>query len=614
MKKIRIADFGRFGFITLCVLFISAQLTFSADTFQNNLLKADIYKSPVGGLKVVLFTGKPYNDTVIVNKKSDFEYVILMPETSNSMTAKPSLKFVGDVVKGFEVKTQQYSNQVKGYTKIVIMTTKPIEIVSQIQTLKTTDYKLAENDYKELLAQGVKTKVSSAKKEVAKVIRPVETKASTKQSLAKPVKRVKSVKETTAPVAAKVKQAAKVSPTVKQKIAEPKVEEKAPVTEQAATAPQVVAKQTAEQIAQQAITPTPSESVEKKTVEVNNAFSFKNIKSIIKNNFSMLLGFLLALFLLLILVARKINRNTDKQKEIFTTHLEERPEPVTNYEENITADMTWKEKFQTYVETSQQSSQKENLEQQSTAEVAETPASEIEPNQDLDNLFGGENIYDGQEDKTSGEIAEDDLALGLEEEFPQEIDEAFMNPEFSQEFAVGLDDGLGEEIPEEDVDKYSGQEDYLEQSEDVLEELASDTELNEMIDEEVYGQQNASLEELFGDDEIEEFEMTEEIQEFEEESYEKEGQDEEGDFVQAEFAIDEEKGFYLVDFEDATALVGHIGDEIFVLKRFEEKMYGPIHARLNEKKAHTASYMVKIGDFRAMVEVAQEDMNLLIEL
>lgn len=610
MKKIRITGFGRFGLIAFCVLFIGAQLAssvFSAETFQNNLLKADIYKSPVGGLKVVLFTSKPYGDTIIVNKKSDFEYVILMPETSNSMTAKPSLKFVDDVVKGFEVKTQQYSNQVKGYTKIVIATTKPIEINSQVQTLKTTDYKLAENDYKELLSQGLRSKVNLTKKEISKVTKPVSKPASKVVVAKTPTKTVvvKPVKEVKVPIVSKAtKQVAKVYPTAQKieetRVEKPRVEEKAPAVQQTTSSPQVVTEPTAEKIAEQAASQVPSEAAEKKTVEVNNAFTFKNIKSIIKNNFSMLLGFLLALFILLILIARKINRNPDKQKEIFTNHLEERPEPVTNYEENITEDMTWKEKFQTYVETSQQS-QKENEVPQTPTASSESPAEPIESNPHLDDLFGSDSVFDEVDEET------------LDEEFPQEIDEAFINPEFVEERVEAEVEAFGEEEGEE-----------AEPTEDVLEELASDTELNEMIDEEVYGSQSTSLDELFGDEELGELEETAQAEdlevvegfegEIEDELEDQESEEEAEDFVQAEFAIDDEKGFYLVDFEDTTALVGHIVEDIFVLKRFEEKIYGPIHARLNEKKLHSENYMVKVGDFRAMVEVAKEDMNLLIEL
>jgi hypothetical protein len=127
------------------------------------------------------------------------------------------------------------------------------------------------------------------------------------------------------------------------------------------------------------------------------------------------------------------------------------------------------------------------------------------------------------------------------------------------------------------------------------------------------------IDELFGEDEEYLTEPTEEmIDNIEELFYEQpeivsniEPQDE---IVKSEFNIDDEKGFYLVDFEDTTALVGHIDEEIFVLKRFDKKINGPLQARLDERKENSTNYMTKVGSFRGLVEVTPQNMNLLIEL
>jgi len=206
----------------------------------------------------------------------------------------------------------------------------------------------------------------------------------------------------------------------------------------------------------------------------------------------------------------------------------------------------------------------------------------------LDGLFSNETEY---------EEANEEI---LDEETPQNFDE-YTQEDFSQQ-----------DVEEEDDIE-------AEEPQDILEELASDTELDEMISGETFGYQESSLDELFGDDEeMDTEEASEEpsdediqfgsIDELEDDT------EQEDEFVQSEFAIDDDKGFYLVDFEDTTALVGHIGEEIFILKRFGEKVYGQIHARLNEHKGNAASFMVKIDDFRALIEVTPENMNLLIEL
>jgi hypothetical protein len=86
------------------------------------------------------------------------------------------------------------------------------------------------------------------------------------------------------------------------------------------------------------------------------------------------------------------------------------------------------------------------------------------------------------------------------------------------------------------------------------------------------------------------------------------------EIVKSEFVIDAEKGFYLVDFEDASALVGHIEDEIFVLKRFKQRTNEKIQARLDETTPNSSNYMTRVGKFKGLVEVTPEKMNLLIEL
>ena len=563
MKKNRIK---KFGFIIFCALFVGAKFVsspvFSAETFQNNLLKADIHKSPSGGIKVTLFTSKPYSEPVVVNKKNEFEYIILMPETANATMAKPSLKFVDDVVYDFEVRTQQYSNQVKGYTKVMIFTKKPVEVSSQVQTLKVADYQVLEGEYKELLAQAPKNKKNLVKKETKQAL---PAKKQTAPNLrapaniltkAKTVLKINSVRPSAVPkIAKQVVSKPAIAHTITQTVAPQKIVTQSPVEQKNEINPSVQTSTTVEPTTQEIQEPSErlAPVVEPKSVEVNNAFTVQNIKRIIKNNLYTLLGAFFALFILLLLVAKKINRNQNQQKEMFANHLDEKPETLINYSENITDDMTWKEKFQSYVDVSQAQQEPSQPEVKNTA-----PQS----NPVLDDLF----------------------SEGLSNEEPMSFE------------------------PETDKQE----ETYV--REEILEELEDDNSFDSLISEEEFDDQEISLDELFGDDEQEETETpfaAAEEKIFQSGFQEPEPQDE---FIQAEFAIDDEKGFYLVDFEDATAFVGHIGEEIFILKRFDKKINGAIQARLNEQNGRVASYMTKVGNFRAMVEVTPENMNLLIEL
>lgn len=623
MKNTRVNKI--FCLILLCALFIKIQSVFATQTFQNNLLKADLYKSSLGGVKVTLYTNKPYNDSVVVNKKNDFEYVILLPETSNSLTAKPALAPVSEVIKNIDVRTQQYDNQVKGYTKITISTTRPVEITPQVQVLNPSNYQLTDKDYKELLAQMAKKKSLETKtaakpivktpplapKELVKKEQKSTTKMPTiilgknqkKPSYNLPVKTQNLASKTPIPVQ-KVQQPKTVSEpkTInrakpieqpKQVVVKAPIQQKnvAPTVEKTLPTPnvnQIATTQTEVQTPTQMQTPTQTQIQTPVTTEVSTPVPapvqkvgrFHKYKTIVKNNLYTILGIMLAGFILLLLLVRKINRNPQKQKEIFTSHLEDKPLPVTDYTENINEDMSWKEKFQTYVEASAPAPAPPIDESVTPADIKQTqPYTAAD---ELDDLFS-------TEIPKSNVIPEENI--GQVEEQDNLTEMTFVEEELAEK---GFTEGE-ELFEDEDILKYD-----LSQSE---EDIGS-----------------GQIDELFGEDEeiLVEGEKPFVFDYSEEPIYEElepiSNIVQQVEVAKSEFNIDDEKGFYLVDFEDTTALVGHIDEEIFVLKRFDKKINEPLQARLDEKKGNSTNYMTKVGSFRGLVEVTPKNMNLLIEL
>lgn len=550
-----------FYFVVVGILILSMPFAKANEQFQNNLLKMDFYQSALGGVKVNLYTNKPYSDSVVVNKKSDSEYVILMPETANSLTSKPSLNSVNSVVKNVNVKTQQYENKIKGYTKITISTTKPVEIIPQVHTLNTSGYQISDKDYKELMAQAEAKKIAAAKSEAKKqpvqtapIVKKEKTAIQTKQVQApvfvqKTIKKLIPTQEkptiiTTNETDKTLKPATKNAPQ-KTEIIQPttstvSVEKQTPtevettVQEEPQKAETTTSPVKTEQVSSPVQTPVPQLS------------TFQKYKKIIKNYIYYITGLVTALFLLLLLIARKIKRNPYKQKAAFKTQLEESPTKPVDYMENINEDMTWKEKFQTYVATTTPSTEK-------TAPQAEYEKSDEIPHQELDNLFAGEQNQ-----------VQEQLPEVQETEHGNLLDEI--------------------EVPQDEI---SSSEEGFEQDK-----------LNEIFDEE-----ELIAEESFN------FEASPQEKELEIEE-----QEEESDIVKSKFIIDDGKGFYLVDFEDTTALVGQIDEEIFVLKRFDSKIEAPLQARIDEQKKNSTNYMTKIGKFKALVEVTPNNMNLLIEL
>ena len=118
---------------TLC--FALSQGAFAAE--NKELVRMDLDQNSDGSVKVNIYTDKPYTEQIIVNKKPDNKYVILLPETVNTMGVKPDVTGVSNV-KGIDVKTQHYSSLPnKGYTKITIDGKRPIEIVPQTHVSRT---------------------------------------------------------------------------------------------------------------------------------------------------------------------------------------------------------------------------------------------------------------------------------------------------------------------------------------------------------------------------------------------------------------------------------------------------------------------------------------------
>lgn len=83
-----------------------------------------------------------------------------------------------------------------------------------------------------------------------------------------------------------------------------------------------------------------------------------------------------------------------------------------------------------------------------------------------------------------------------------------------------------------------------------------------------------------------------------------------GLIVKSGYNIDSEKGIYLVNLDGVSALVGKINDNVFILKKFDYVLEGPLQVRLDHKNV----YIVKVDGYKCLVDVAKDKMGTLIEL
>ena len=85
--------------------------------------------------------------------------------------------------------------------------------------------------------------------------------------------------------------------------------------------------------------------------------------------------------------------------------------------------------------------------------------------------------------------------------------------------------------------------------------------------------------------------------------------------ILAKTELSDTSGFYLVNFEQFTSLIGYINDEIFVLKTFDEFVNDKIYVKIAEhlpKKVYR--YIVKVGMYKMIIHVTDKNMSHLIDL
>lgn len=74
------------------------------------------------------------------------------------------------------------------------------------------------------------------------------------------------------------------------------------------------------------------------------------------------------------------------------------------------------------------------------------------------------------------------------------------------------------------------------------------------------------------------------------------------------------KGLCLVEYNHKYSLIGYINEEIFLLNQFDYLSSSEIRSRHSETVEDKDRYIIRLGEYKALVEVSEAHMNLLIEL
>lgn len=677
------------GIALLLALAVAPVSETFANAENNNLVQLDLKRSSNNSVDVTLFTSNNYNDNVLVRKKSDNKYVILIPKVQSNGYSSSSLTGVKDLVSNVDVKTVNDTNG--GYTKVTLITTKPLDIKTNTQ--KSSPVTAEQKEYKTLIAQANAVKnniakpVSQPQKSVQKtevtVNKAVQNKSVNKQTQEKSIKNTttqKTKQEKIIPIKneiKKIQEKPKVEkPEIKLKEINPEKTDRQLRKEYLAELIQETKQQKElEQAPQENLSNTntiagttfdePVKDISELPIERNLsikekiknkliAFKNSNLPKPIKFGLLPILGFI---FILNLIKASLVK--SKELKESFIEHLSKRSPIINTVKYNNivnNSELSWQEKYQRYLDESAKPVPRANNKGHYT--FIKTPAEPaqndiIEQKRKALEQMLEETAYNSPNDSIKPEIVEvqneedaiqktikfkafDSRKTSLNMTSRDKMKSRFKKYEkeipLHEQKNIELGDSLlhsnrrslkDANLKVEDVEnrgikmKFKPSE-YIMSSIDeffsIIDKEKSVKEIKQNIttnpittnikptpkfdiplpknEDTVLAantKQTNPITKLHNDTKS---------------SYIN------GLIVKSGFNIDDNKGFYIVNLDGKSALIGKVNEEVFVLKKFDKNVTSPIQVRHDNANV----YMVKAEGFKSLVEVNNDKMGVLIEL
>lgn len=568
-------------------LFSSVLSTAIANNFVNDVKDISLSKNSIGNLSVTLTTDKAESLRTI--KRDENEYVILLPETSSSKV-NPDLSNVQDLVKSCEVKTQPYAGNIKGYTKITIRTTKPVQVN-------------AKNVVK-------KQEVVADKKEVAlekKVEKKVEKNVPVQKKIVNKIKNTVVRKNTTKQRVKVKSKKIEQKPTIKKEVRKTGVVDNVSVKnfdESKNVENNIVEEKKENQSVNTAKNTAPTAISEEKT-DTNVDLSP------IKKSFYTSLAITAVLLLLLILLKmfnKKYanqtiykptsrpdlaqNENTDFQNEDVFTQPQEIHQDI-DFENNDAEEIENVPEVTDVPEIvdGNQSGQFDDVTEENVENNTEEPFdfededlnSYFDEDLSVDDVFGKEEKGDVYNDVVdSNQYESNDISQSLQETDLDNQDASIEDTTHSYDEDESAQEELPQELPQELL------------QEDLITDITNNS------------AENVDLEETLNVDENEDINEVENVEEQPEEDLE--------NIVRESYQLTPTKTLYLADYDGETVLMASIKDEFVVLKKFDEIIDKPMIVRRTEKNSKKSTYIVRVGSFRGVVEVTMKSVDLVLEL
>ena len=598
----------------------------------------------------------------MVRKKSDNKYVILIPKVQSSGYSASNLNGVRDLVSNVDVKTVNDTNG--GYTKVTLITTKPLDIKTSAQ--KSSPVTEEQKEYKTLIAQANAVKNNIGKQETPQQKHAQKTEITVNKAAASATQ--KTNKTTTQTNSAKQIEKQKNAPKIKLTEVNPQAKkEKQDRQIRRAQLAELIQEVKQEKIAEHIPDKTVVPAVPAPAPVVNNVpvQEVKDIKEMPKveqpKKTSILskikhkakkglkpVGITLASLFGLIFISRLIRAIAATTKEVKASFVEQLAQNHSDSESfkynNITDDdeLSWQEKYKRYLDASakpvpragnkgnytfiktpaepvRKLNKKRNDLEKMVTEIAKSRTNEIQPEivevQNEDDAIQKAikfKAFDSHRatldttsrDKIRSRFKKYENELPLHEQKNVELGKSILHSNPRKLKGANLDVA--------DVDKNRikyDPSDYIMSSVD--EYLSILDKESEKAPQQVSIEQTPVLPAVKAIDKTEIRPIAKsQTNPITKQHSETKASYLNGLIVKSGYNIDNNKGFYIVNVDGKSALIGKVNDEVFVLKRFDSNVTNPIQVRHDNANV----YMVKAGGFKSLVEVTNDKMGVLIEL
>ncbi|MBO6086798.1 hypothetical protein J6P92_00430 [bacterium] len=614
-------------------LALCAPVVNSAD--NNSLVQLDLKRASDNSVDITLVTTENYGENVLVRKKSDSKYVILIPKVKSTGYRASNLAGVNDLVQSVDVKTVDDTSG--GYTKVTLITTKPLDI--KTRTTKSAPITSEQNEYNNLIAKAntVRNSVSTA---VSMTELPVIREQKTEVTVNKaPQVTKQEIKEPQKPIAEKVnKPDIKLNEvsredleryTRKAHLAELKNEIRMESMEEIPdTVPENPAPVVNEEV--QEITEMPAAP----KVTLMSKIKGKVKKAV--NKIPSKLPKTAGAVLLAIIAVTMISKLGKKTENAAISSTDDIPQPDLNVSENYdnmlnNSELSWKEKYKLYLDKSATPVARANkkghytfIKKPSVSAIDKKRAElekmlketeKVNDFNEFEELNIEPEIVESEDNVINQTIklkAFDNTANSLkmtsrnrrsrfkryENEIPlheQKTIELDESPLFANKRNL-----KGANLKVSDVDRRRityEPSDYIMSSVDEFFSIKDNEEKQEI-------KTTPKIPVVRENDEVPQNTVSNPIEKSKNSTYFK------GTIVKSSFKIGQDKGIYLVNKNGKNSLVGKVKDKVFVLKKFDGNITNPIQVRHDNANV----YMVKAGGFKSLVEVNDDKMGVLIEL